>query len=70
MKRITFCNSCHAGFFDSVKVCPNCGTPVEGDDSNDSSSEGEGRMFRAGGAACDSCPHCYGSDDWCTVVGD
>lgn len=33
--------------------------------SNYSEPEGEGRRYGAGGEACDYCPHCDGSKDWC-----
>ena len=30
--------------------------------------EGSGRAHRAGGSACDYCPYCSGSADWCPVL--
>ena len=37
-------------------------------DKHDGTKEGEGRRYRTGGIACDMCPFCHGTRDWCPIV--
>ena len=63
------CNSCHIAFDKHLSKCPGCGREVVDENKkSDLNREGAGRKYRAGGAACDYCAHCYGSADWCPFM--
>ena len=67
------CNRCHIAFDSRMKKCPSCGKEVPSNLEEMLSAqhqEGSGRRNMAGGAACNLCPHCYGSGDWCPIMGD
>ena len=72
-KEKNWCNSCHIAFDKMFGNCPKCGrTVIRRYDMvkqyND--NEGEGRMYRVGGAACDYCSHCEGNAHWCPFMDD
>ena len=71
MEKYKVCPSCHVAFDARLEQCPSCGKKVPDlRERRAADSEGSGRAFRAGGAACDLCPHCYGSADWCPMLDD
>lgn len=63
------CYQCHIAFDASLDRCPKCHKEVI-IDNNDYADvrEGKGRAYGVGGMACDLCPHCYGSSDWCPFM--
>ena len=71
MRRYKVCPDCHMAFDKNLDHCPSCKKKIgDMDAPRPEYTEGSGRRFRAGGAACDYCPHCCGSSDWCPIMGD
>ena len=74
MGKYKLCNSCHIVFDKRLKNCPSCGKIIYDEDEKQMASyvysEGSGRAAGAGGEACNYSPHCYGSGDWCPIMGD
>ena len=66
MKR-KVCNICHIAFDNSLDKCPKCKREIRYYDKV-ATSEGKGRLYGAGGAACDYCPECYGNENWCPFM--
>ena len=69
MGKYKVCDLCHIAFDNKLKKCPSCGRVIE-EKETPVYSEGEGRAHGAGGGACDYCPHCYGTADWCPMMDD
>lgn len=71
MGRYKICNDCHVAFDKRLNRCPRCKHIVEDASQHEEYeeyTEGTGRQYHAGGEACDYCPHCYGSADWCPYM--
>ena len=73
---LSYCKYCDGTFHETTEVCPFCNKPItekivmdDGfEDPYDDIKECEGRRYRTGGIACDMCPFCHGTRDWCPVV--
>lgn len=69
MSKYKVCKYCNIAFNKDLDKCPKCKRPVADPDMPIyEDKEGEGRAHHAGGEACDYCPHCYGSADWCPIM--
>ena len=69
------CPKCKRAYVKWIDVCPKCKTPIGNNDIFGNSrnyyfeqKEGEGRKYGAGGAACNYCPYCNGTKDWCPIM--
>ncbi|MCM1398691.1 MAG: hypothetical protein NC225_04325 [Clostridium sp.] len=66
MGKYKVCNYCHIAFDKNFKYCPSCRRRIEDESPKTNLGfENEGRRHHVGGEACDYCPHCYGTADWC-----
>lgn len=70
MGKYKVCNDCHLAFDSRMERCPSCGKRIKEKDESTVTEEGLGRKFGAGGSACDYCAYCFGSPDWCPILGD
>ncbi len=68
MKNYKMCRRCNVVFDKSLRYCPVCKIEVPDEKPDTIQREGEGRKYRAGGDACNYCPHCDGSRDWCPLM--
>ena len=63
------CSYCHVAFDSKLEKCPECHRIISSKESvSYADKEGNGRKYHVGGEACDYCPHCYGSADWCPIM--
>ncbi|MBR1646083.1 MAG: hypothetical protein IJ685_04810 [Selenomonadaceae bacterium] len=65
------CTRCNLAFIKEIDCCPRCDVTDEDNyyseiDANNYYAEGSGRDCH--GAACDICPHCHGTADWCPLL--
>lgn len=69
MSKYKVCNLCHIAFDSRLNNCPSCGNRIyEEKEKRPTNTEGAGRALGVGGEACDYCPHCYGTADWCPIM--
>ena len=65
------CTRCNLAFIKEIDSCPRCDVTDEDGYFRESGginyfAEGTGRGHH--GAACDICPHCHGTADWCPLL--
>lgn len=76
MSVINYCVFCRINFVTNskkLKICPICKNPMKIYKNNHRKKiiyeeEGIGRKYGAGGDACNYCPHCHGTEDWCPYI--
>ena len=75
------CYHCHIDIPSKspIEKCPKCNKPMQVSDyapyrldyskvETPTPKEGEGRIYGAGGEACNLCPHCHASKGWCPLL--
>ncbi len=80
MSTVGYCEFCKKEFLGSAGNCPICHRPMKSrifqseqkksakSSRNSRIRTGSGRSYGAGGAACQYCPVCYGTADWCPFM--
>jgi len=76
--KFKICPVCGAEFDFQLNWCPACQNflqmlsdtlrPKEKFVDKFGFEEGAGRLYHAGGEACEYCPHCQGTADWCPFL--